>query len=302
MAEETGIIECTDKEHRALKYPSISELGLFRRAPILFKDKYIDGKLYEDAEPESASLKIGTALHLAVLEPKKFEQKVRSIPRGLKLNTKLGVDFKTKFIEPGEAEGEIYIKEEDMVHVLGAAKALYSEPQIASLLTRIVPETTFLFKPDSLTLCKARLDGFIDEADSEPTIIDLKSTRDVVRFEKSLTDYGYHRQAAFYMEAFRQVTGTTPRFYWIAVEVSPPYLYRLMSPSSEMIAKGRAEYLETLESFRYCVTNEVWPGTFKGLEEVPLPHWMKPEGEKITPWKTINTAKEEKADNGINQT
>jgi hypothetical protein len=295
------IIECTDREHRALSHPSISELGLFRRAPLLFKDKYIDGKLYElGEERDDRALKIGTALHLAVLEPKKFERVVRSIPKGLKLNTKLGLDFKTKFIEPGEAQGEIYIKEEDMVHVMGAAQALYAEPQIASLLSRITPETTFLFRPDTVTLCKARLDGFIQDAEA-PVVVDLKSTRDVVRFERSLIDYGYHRQAAFYMEAFEQAFGVVPKFYWIAVEVTPPYLYRLMSPTPELLEKGEAEYLETLADFRECVTREYWPGTFKGVEEVTLPHWMKPE-EKLTPWKTINTAKEESSNHGINQT
>ena len=90
---------------------------------------------------------------------------------------------------------------------------------------------------------KARPDCFTDDM-----VLDLKTTRDCRTdpFRRTREHYGYDLQAAHYVEAVSRLTGTTPRFAFLAIELEPPYPVRVHELTAHELAAAR----ERLDSLR----------------------------------------------------
>jgi exodeoxyribonuclease VIII len=107
-------------------------------------------------------------------------------------------------------------------------------------------------------------------------IVDLKTTRDASPdgFAKSVAQYRYHVQAAFYSDGYRAAFGEAPRgFVFIAVETEPPYLVAVYVASETMAQRGRIEYQTDLDTFRRCQDADTWPGYSDAPLTIDLPKW-----------------------------
>lgn len=117
--------------------------------------------------------------------------------------------------------------------------------------------------------CKGRVDK-VNE--SLRMLCDLKTTRDCGVFRRSIVDYGYDRQAAFYLDGWRAVTGSHFDFGICAVESSAPFGVMAAPLSPVAVAAGREKYrraLRLLAESREC-------GVFRGYESPErweLPRW-----------------------------
>ena len=117
-------------------------------------------------------------------------------------------------------------------------------------------------------------------------IFDLKSADDCSRnaFKRQVLNMKYHRQAAFYMDAYKTITGITPTFIFCAIEKKAPYLNTNYSVyfDSETAEIGRKEYKELLNKYSDCMNNGGLNGggVDVGLENEienldTLPAWYK---------------------------
>ena len=107
-------------------------------------------------------------------------------------------------------------------------------------------------------------------------IVDLKTTRDASPdgFAKSVAQYRYHVQAAFYSDGYKAAFGEAPRgFVFIAVETEPPYLVAVYVASETMTSRGRIEYQTDLDTFRECLATDTWPGYSSSPLTLDLPKW-----------------------------
>jgi hypothetical protein len=82
-------------------------------------------------------------------------------------------------------------------------------------------------------------------------IVDLKSTQDPSEYEWSWSagKFGYHRQAAFYIDMMELRYGERFDFLFGAVRSKPPYdshVYRLGSKST---SEGQEEYMRLIEQY-----------------------------------------------------
>lgn len=219
----------TDQEYfQDRKYVTNSQLTKLAKSP-----QHLQA-YYEGQNESSTSFDLGSALHLAILEPEKFEETVivfAGKTRGVKYN---------KFVE--ENEGKIVILENEMVDLIGMKEAINNNGEAMHYINNSEKEIVETWTDaDSLVQCKGKADMV-----GRDFIADLKTTKDVDprRFRYSCYDYGYHRQAAFYLDGFKK-----ERFIFVCVEKKPPYRIGIFDTSDEFIEQGREGYKELLHQY-----------------------------------------------------
>jgi len=118
-------------------------------------------------------------------------------------------------------------------------------------------------------LCRSRMDKTLS---GRPMIADLKTTADIGKFHRSMLDYRYHVQDAFYTDGFDATSGVRPSFVFIVVSTTRDrcrYPVRVMKLPPEQSELGRREVRADLEKYADCRRTGRWPG----IESISLPEW-----------------------------
>ena len=155
--------------------------------------------------------------------------------------------------------------------------ACLDHPVVGPLITRtdLVREAS-LFWQDAATgvPCRARPD--LATADWS-LLIDYKTTVDAspAGFAKSLGNFWYHCQQAWYMDAVKHFTGRDPAFVFIAQEKNPPYLVGVYVVDQTAIELADAMNRKARLTWRRCTETDDWPGYTPEPTVVPLPVWSE---------------------------
>ena len=123
--------------------------------------------------------------------------------------------------------------------------------------------------------CRARPDLIRNDG----FIVDLKTAADASAdaFQRASFNYGYHRQAAFYLDAWKLISGEAPKgFIFVVQETEAPFLTAVYVASPAMIEAGRAEITQDLQGFAKCLETNNWPGLPEAPQELTLPRWAMP--------------------------
>jgi hypothetical protein len=107
--------------------------------------------------------------------------------------------------------------------------------------------------------------------------VDLKTTAEggaePGQFAKSVHQYRYHVQAAFYLDGLAANGVEATDFAFIAVEKSRPNLVGAYWASKTMIDRGRMAYKRDLHTYKRCLDSGQWPGYSAAIEILDLPAW-----------------------------
>jgi hypothetical protein len=260
--------EISFKDYRAIKSAvSISELNVFRNLPAKYEHEVLLGNKKQSTDAQ----KIGTSLHAAFLEPAEFFKWYKFAEK-LDKRTNVG-KLQAAEREEQEALGYVYLNQFEMDKVNSAVRAMHQNTAIKNICKDLTVETS-MFWTDSLTglECKGRMDGY-NEAGK--FIIDVKTTKDAKNFVSSIIEYGYHRQAAYYMDGLSIcLKDDSPwEYYWVVVEMEAPYINAVYKASSNMLEIGRIEYENDLMRFAECKKNNKWPGLENQVYTASLPNW-----------------------------
>ena len=117
--------------------------------------------------------------------------------------------------------------------------------------------------------CKARTDYYVPGK----VILDLKTSAYPVSpqaFPSTCVKYGYHLQAAFYVDGIFRLTKERLPFIFIAVESFPPHKVSVMRASDRFLAKGEEEVNRTVDIYRRCRETNNWPGYEDKVVELEL--------------------------------
>lgn len=246
-----------------------SLLGLFDRSPAHARYAMLHP---DESTPEQS---LGTATHAAILEPERFATQWVIAPK-IDKRTNAGKEAWARF--QSENGGREWIDAESYGFAKGMADAVYGHHILRDALTGPGQNEVTVLWVDPVTglLCKARIDRFCKVAGFS-SVLDLKSTRDAqpCAFAKSVYTYGYHRQAAFYLDGLDELSGKTyPRKHFIAaVESSPPHGVVLYELDTDAIVEGRAKYRRALDLYAECRKSNSWPGYPHGIQDLHLPRW-----------------------------
>lgn len=105
---------------------------------------------------------------------------------------------------------------------------------------------------------------------------DLKTTRcaEPWSFAGDVAKYGYHQQAAWYLDLARDLGHPAEAFAFIVVEKEPPHLVEVYDLDAAAIDRGRELNRRALERFRDCTASGLWPGyTARPFTTLSLPKW-----------------------------
>lgn len=224
---------------------------------------------------ETEAMKIGTALHAAVLEPERFAR-VYAVEPEVNKRTNAGKEA----LREAAAGGRILLEPDQMRDVLGMRESVLSLHAVQVLMSSGRPEVSmFAHLPDFHPLRgKARPDWLNPDMSA---MMDLKTTTDArpKEFGKTVFEHHYEMQPPHYGRVYNLLTGDVLRlFVFIAVEKKPPYAVAPYILSNPAIEYGRHECRNALELFRKCVVEDSWPAYPTDVGTIGLPKWALAAG------------------------
>ena len=267
----TGFTPIEKKEDYYSLSEFLSQSGMknLKKSPAHYR-QYKD----EPAEVETDAMAFGSAYHMYILEPERFEQEYYVFDDDAIYQVLIGEGFKSprstkQYKEWQESEMRLigdrktidkndYTKIKDMKDKLMAhyyCRALLSGGEAEKSITGIIHTTegdvNVKAKPDYIK-------------PNKHFIIDLKTTFDasVDGFTRAAADNDYHIQAAFYSDLMDMITGDGRgwTFFFIAQEKKKPYAFNIFEASPQFIGQGKYEYEQLIKLYRMCLTENKWPG------------------------------------------
>ncbi len=215
---------------------------------------------------DTDTLLVGRATHTATLEPYEFE-KTYAIWTGDRRAGKKWDEFKVTAADAGLE----CLREKDRREVLAMAWAVRMHPAARDILSKGRAERVYQWHDrETGILCKARLDWT-----RASLVSDLKTTQSVEpeAFARSVVNYCYEGQAAFYSDGFEAVTGRKPAFAHIAVESSAPYDVGVFEMPPDALELGRHRYRGYLKLLAACRAFDNYPGRSSKIQTLRLPGW-----------------------------
>jgi len=227
------------------EYISNSMLNHISISPEYFKH------MYDNQQIATPAMKLGSAIHMDILQPGEFLKHYAISPKFDK-RTKKGKEDFAEFTKNNMFKN--IISESDYELITEISLKVMNDTAVHQLLKHGEAEkiVTWHNKHHDVK-CKGMLDYHRDDM-----IIDLKTTKDCSYsgFMKSMIQYKYHKQAAFYMDAVKAT-----RFIIVAIEKTAPFAINIFELGDDMIDEGRDMYNQELEIYKYCIDNDYWPGS-----------------------------------------
>ncbi|QCD44091.1 PD-(D/E)XK nuclease-like domain-containing protein [Campylobacter mucosalis] len=258
----------TNKEYHSRPEISKSDLDLLARSPLHFKMK---NELKSEPSP---SLLLGSLVHKLVLEPNDFDSEYAIEPTCDK-RTKEGKAIYAKFL--ANLGDKVAIEQEQFKVANEIANEVLKMSKEAFLSDGLAEQVYF----GEIEGVKVRAKpDFYNEALG--VVVDLKTTSDASAngFSKSVANFNYHVQNAFYTEILRQNGKAVNHFLFIAVETKKPYFVGFYELDNEAIELGVKRYTELLELYKFCLERNEWWGyskkdgdEIKAVQTLSLPTW-----------------------------
>lgn len=243
---------------------------------------------FHQAEPveETPAMRLGTAAHLAILEPARFAALVRPQPKWDR-RTKEGKKAAAEWADANP--GAIGVPEDEYMAACEAARLVRAKKGPATALREGKTEASLYWEHDGILL-KSRPDFF----DCERGIaVDVKSTsrelddRQVVRI---LVDQHAAMQAAMVTAGALALIGRRLSTYLLVVRLAPPIDMRLVHIGGfgegeplEWLEFGEAQLMMALKRYRECASTNTWPGwADRGVTYTEAPNWVRSQTESLT--------------------
>lgn len=224
-----------------------------------------------DAQRETAThFDIGTALHLAILEPAEYE--------GRTVHHEYD-DYKTKdsraVREAAYEAGKTPLKPLEAGLVQKLREGVLDAPEIAEKLEAPGTSEASLFWEWDGIPCKCRPDRLPNDYSF---VLDLKTanTAQPEALGRKAMVEGWFCRAAWYMAGVQAVTGVTPQTYWFAViEKDAPHIAQLYEMDEKALVRGEQIIMRALALFRECQHTGIWPKYRQGPSIIKLPGWSE---------------------------
>lgn len=256
------LVEMDDNTYRSYGAVAQSDLKLIRSKSLHHYRNMIRSK-------STPAQVLGRGIHACIYEPEIFKTQYIELPQGFDRRTKARREEYETMAEKG-----IVLSHEDYKLCGQIRDSVHSHDVAENIIKGSVFERVVIAR-DKKTgiLLKGKLDGY-----KTGVISDLKTTVNAQpnAFIRDIFKYGYHFQAAFYIDLVERCTGLTPKYYIIAVEKSFPYAVSLFEMSAKTLAIGRTQYKETLSVLERAKQNNSWP-SYKTMTTVAPPKWLEAE-------------------------
>ena len=216
-------------------------------------------KIYRRIKKDpTPSMIFGSAMHLAILEPGRFDDMI--FEHGYK-TSKLNDD------------GQIFLHRDVIVEIKKIASTIKIHPIANGLLNGPKEISLFWKDPDLDIMCKARLDCLNLDHN---LIIDLKYCRDASpkAFAKQAANLKYHWQAYWYLTVTELLLQReNMQFIFICIEGDPTYAIAIYLVTPQALLKAEDSIMEQKNIYANCLWEDTWPGYPEEIQELYLPAW-----------------------------
>lgn len=267
-----------------------SRLKLFKKTPLHARHEILHGKI------DTQALVVGHASHTMILEPEKFRDNYAVfadddiIKDVMAANPATQSPRATKIYKDAKAiweakhAGHAHLTACEYARCRGIQAAVASHPIASQLLYGDAGENelTLVWElPDGKDgHAKARIDR-LTRWNKFNCVVDVKTWNakdadailDQRSVEKQIHQYGYHNQAAWYLDGLSQLAPANYTFIFVFVEQEAPHDVAVYELSEEAIEKGRAENAARMEQYLDCKKTDRWPGVSAEIKPVGLPVW-----------------------------
>lgn len=237
----------SESEYRSLPALNASRFKAFHRSPYHFFNQ----KEVETTE----AMKIGTAIHTAMLQPNLYSSEIGYLP-DVDGRTTEGKAIKKAFEEMYAGKTILKAASKDVVERACSA-IVRSDEWDAIKETKTMRYEQVLMCDLFGTACKSRLDLI----DVEGGIIrDIKSCDDasIEKFKYTVKDRLYWLQAGFYTLMAEVVFNKRFNFEFIAVETSEPSSALFHAVDEQELLKWKRVVETMLIKYKSCVDADIW--------------------------------------------
>lgn len=271
IIDRPGIYEMTNEQYHADPVPggSLSSTGARRllepSCPALFRHEQLHGQ-----KPRRV-FDFGSAAHQMVLGA------------GPELMVVNAEDWRTKAAREARDEayaaGLVPLLLAEFEQVQQMAAALRRHPAASALLAEGSgqPEQSLFWTDQPAGVWRrARLDWLPFATGRRLVVPDYKTAVSAApsAIERSLVAYGYHQQAAWYLDGVAALGGgTDARFVFIVQEKAAPYLVTVVELDDASLQAGRVRNRRAIELYAQCVAEDRWPGYSDSPVLISLPQW-----------------------------
>ena len=241
--------------HSCWKALSKSEMGELARSPAHLRAYRTIKRVLSTTQRRTFD--IGTATHLAILEPDAFDDTVRLRPDGHPNST-----------AHKEAVEDIYnrnpnaliLSQVDYDSVWAMRDSVQANRAAQELIAGCQPEVSAIWTdPETGVRCRGRADVWQPHT---KIIADVKTTVDArsEAFRKQIYRYGYYIQVGYYLRGWDTLGyGEDVRFALIAIEKKPPYAIAIYELDLEWLLMAQDEISALLKLYARCVREKRWP-------------------------------------------
>lgn len=266
--ESLVIYNLDNKIYRAADAISNSDMGLMKygSAQIIWaRNAPVD-------DDKLRTLDIGSAVHCKLLEPHKFDDEFVIEPV-FNRRANDGKEAAAAFASDVAAAGKAIITNDDGKKIDFMARSALAHPTMNKLLSKGDSEVSiFWCDVNTGVMCKCRPDHLV-KFGNQWFCLDLKTTDDIEKFDKSIGEYGYHRQQAFYTEGLT-VAGMNPIFVFGVISKKVccgRYPVRILSLDKEDVLAGENEFRGLLSVWAKSLRT----GYYEGISGISRTVWAR---------------------------
>lgn len=255
-------------------YHAIEALGASGLKKLARSPRHYFGTTLDPQRPpadETAAMTAGTLAHCAVLEPDQMEARYVVRPPGTDLRTKEGKAWAAS-VDPSLT----IITRDQNDTAWRQARAIRALPEVAALLSEGHAEVSaFWVDEQTGELCKCRPD-WVSPAGEGVILLDVKTCQDAspAGFPRTIANFGYHRQAAWYSRGFEKASGLEVLgFVFACVEADYPHAAAAYMLDDASLDKADEENRRLLAAYAACKASGEWPGYPSAIQPLSLPAW-----------------------------
>lgn len=273
----SGKLDWDDERYFAdTDYISNSMLSVFHQSPAIYRARFIDKKIAFEPTDE---MRLGTLVHtLLFLGEDTAAEQYYVITKKPDRRTKAGKQRAAEIEQ--ESAGKIVLDEDTWRRALRMVEELSVHNVVSSLVSSASEmEDIHWWRDEKYSInCKCKIDAL-----SDGIIVDLKTSSNPHpnSFGRSVANFGYYRQAAWYRRAVAATNGgTKPPFVFCVVGSSEPHEVFCYSLTEEDMKYGDLHCDDLLGRLVTAKQHNQWdhPGS-SGICTIELPGWFKSQ-----PW------------------
>lgn len=213
---------------------------------------------------------LGTYIHSAILDPNPD------------LNESFAIspfpDYRTKAAQQWRDDqremGKMIVTDED-IRIASGCEQVFSEDYAQLFGMLGYKSEVAVFATIGATPIKCMIDIVPDGLD---LLADLKTTSSIGstnEIMRSILKYGYHWQAALYLDLWNAASGEKRnRFVFCFIETKEPYETAWIEISQNFLDLGRAGYMNALAQWQSCVATNLWPKQHEGITTIEKPAYL----------------------------